>query len=442
MTTARLNQYLTRLPGLQKFAPGWILILVASISSCSQEPTENSHAAKKNERAAIVLPCVKVQLQKLDRSVQLPGELEAFQNVPIHAKVEGYVSSILVDRGSKVKKGQLMLTISCPELKEKEREAQFKVSAAASAMKQGQENLQSQRSKLLEASARLDSDSLTLERIKQAALTPGAIAQNDIDMQRKTVEADRARVESLRSEVKAAQALVLAQQDNIHAAQNVLQALAAMRSYLTITAPFDGVVTERNVHEGSIVAVDASRSSMPLVRVQQKNILRLIVAVPEECVAGLQEGREVDFSVPAFLGRKFSGRIARLGHALDIKTRTMPVELNVDNSQGQLEPGMFATVHWRVSRPYATMFVPNPAVATTLKGNFVLRLNSGKVEQVSVIKGQSMNNLVEIVGEINPGDTVALKGTDEYKSGTIIQAKAADNEDMEKAMKQSGAGGE
>jgi multidrug efflux pump subunit AcrA (membrane-fusion protein) len=335
-----------------------------------------------------------------------------------------------------------MLRISCPELKEKEEEAQAKVSSAKSAMRQGEENYQSQKSKLVEAAARLDSDTLTMSRLQQAAQTPGAIAQNDIDMQVKTVEADKARVESLKSEIKAAEALVLAQKDNIEAAKNVLQALAAMRAYLTIEAPFDGVVTERNVHQGSIVAVDASRTSLPLVRVQQRNILRLIVAVPEECVAGLKEGAQIGFSVPAFLGKTFSGKVARLGYALDTKTRTMPVELSVDNHDGRLEPGMFATVHWKASRPYETMFVPSPAVATTLKGTFVVRVNGGKTEQVAVTKGQTMDNLVEIVGKIQPGDQVALKGTDEYKNGTTVTVKMASAEDLEKAMKQSGAGGE
>lgn len=437
------------------------IILAAALSACSQGKPENrpqssteqsaeigGKSEQRNEQKSeknngeISLAAVKVEMRRLDRALDLPGELEAYQNVPMHAKVEGFVQEIVVDRGSRVKKGQLMLRISCPELKEKEEEAQAKVSSAKSAMRQGEENYQSQKSKLVEAAARLDSDTLTMSRLQQAAQTPGAIAQNDIDMQVKTVEADKARVESLKSEIKAAEALVLAQKDNIEAAKNVLQALAAMRAYLTIEAPFDGVVTERNVHQGSIVAVDASRTSLPLVRVQQRNILRLIVAVPEECVAGLKEGAQIDFSVPAFLGKTFSGKIARLGYALDTKTRTMPVELSVDNHDGRLEPGMFATVHWKASRPYETMFVPSPAVATTLKGTFVVRVNGGKTEQVPVTKGQTMDNLVEIVGKIQPGDQVALKGTDEYKNGTPVTVKMASAEDLEKAMKQSGAGGE
>jgi len=447
---ARLNQTFQALAAI---------VVIGLLTACGTKSSTDSgsdgakhdgkHEAKENgggelssAHGAVEVPVVKVQLLKLNRKLDLPGELQAFQNVPMHAKVEGFVSSIVVDRGSLVKRGQVLMTIACPELKEKEEEAQAKVASATSAQRQSEENLQSQRSKLVEANAKLDSDSLTLTRLQQAAQTPGAVAQNDIDMQNKTVEGDRARVESLKAEVRAAQALVVSQKDNIVAANNVVEALGAMRTYLTIRAPFDGVVTERNVHQGSIVAVDSSRSSQPLVRVQQKDVLRLVVAVPEECVAGLKEGATIAFSVPAFLGKIFYGSVARLGFALDSKTRTMPVELNVENKSGDLEPGMFATVHWLNNRPYETMFVPSPAVATTLKGTFVVLVAGGKTRQVTVQKGQSMDDKVEIVGDIKPGDTIALKGTDEYKNGTVVNAKPASAEDLEKAMKQSGGGGE
>jgi membrane fusion protein (multidrug efflux system) len=429
-------------------------IVAASVllSSCAQGDNgagEGGAAAKATvtstvESAPTIMevPVVKVEMKRLDRALDLPGELRAYLDVPMHAKVEGFVSSISVDRGSVVKRGQEMLTISCPELKEKEEEAKAKVSAAQSEMRQSEENLQSQISKQVEANARLDADSLTLSRLQQAGKVAGAIAQNDIDIQFKTVEADKARVDSLKSEIKAAQALVVAQKGNVEASQNVLQALGAMRAYLTICAPFDGVVTERNVHPGSIVAINSSRDSIPLVRVEQKSLLRLVVAVPEGCVAGLKDGATIDFSVPAFLGKTFQGKIARLGFALDNKTRTMPVELDVNNQAGELQPGMFATVHWKAVRPYDTMFVPSPAVATTLKGTFVVAFDNGKTHRVPVTKGQTMDNFVEIVGNIHPGEDVALKGTDEFKDGTEARTKPADATDLRKAMQKSGGGGE
>ena len=101
--------------------------------------------------------------------------------------------------------------------------------------------------------------------------------------------------------------------------------MEAMQSYLTITAPFDGVITERNVHTGSIVSVDATRKGVPLVRIQEKSLLRLVVPVPEEATGGIEFGKEISFTVPAYLGKTFTGKVARLGYALDSDTRTMPV---------------------------------------------------------------------------------------------------------------------
>ena len=178
------------------------------------------------------------------------------------------------------------------------------------------------------------------------------------------------------------------------------------------------------------------------MRIQQKDILRLVVAVPEDCVAGLKDGQVLPFSVPAFLGKVFHGTVARLGYALDVKTRTMPVELSVINKDGALEPGMFASVDWTVSRPYKTLFVPSPAVTSDLKGTFVIAVDDGVCRRVDVTRGQSMGDQVEIVGNIKSGDLVALKATDELKTGNKVETRMATEKDMQKAMKKSSAGGE
>jgi len=407
--------------------------------------TSTQQAARPVERQSDKLPTVavvKVQQQKLHRELILPGELLAYQNVPIHAKVEGYIKWIGVDRGSVVKKGEKLLSIFCPELDEKAKEGAAKLSSAEASYRQAQSAQNSENSKLVEAQARLDADLLTYQRLKQASQTPGAIAQNEVDMQQKAVESDQARVESIRQEVAGAKNLVSAERNNVRAAREVLNALKDMASYLTVKAPFDGVITERNVHEGSIVAVDATRSALPLVRIQQKNILRLVVAVPEDAVSGLDMGQRIEFTVPSFLGKNFYGVVARPAYALDSATRTMPVELNVDNADGALEPGMFASVKWIVTRPYETLFVPQSAVDSDLKGSFVIRVQDGVTERVVVQRGLTMGNLVEVSGNLHAGDLVAVKATDELKSGTRVVEKPADANDLKNAGKQSSSGGE
>jgi multidrug efflux pump subunit AcrA (membrane-fusion protein) len=422
------------------------------LTSCSEKRTSEAQLASDRDHAKTkesapenrlpTVPVVEVRKEKLEKTVNLPGELLAYQDVPVHAKVEGYIKWIGVDRGSIVKKGQKMITIFCPELDEKAKEAAAKMSAAQSAYRQAQANEDAVRSKLVEAKARLDADRLTFVRLQQAAQTPGAIAQNEVDLQEKSVESDQARVQSVSKEASAAANLVVAEKHNVKAAEEVLNALKDMTAYLTIAAPFNGVITERNVHEGSIVAVDASRSALPLVRVQQTDLLRLVVAVPEDSVSGTKIGQKFQFTVPAFVGRTFEGIVARPAYALDTTTRTMPVEMNVYNAKSELEPGMFATVKWLVSRPYDTLFVPAPAVKSDLKGTFVIRVKDNVTERVEVQRGLAMGNEVEISGKINASDLVALKATDELKTGTRLIAKLADSNDVQKASQHSSAGGE
>ncbi len=437
-----------------KVKTGLMIFLAASvIASCGGEKQADSSSStdaaktdnRKDEHHVAQLPTVPVvpvKSEVLSHKLSLPGELVAYQNVPVHAKVEGYIKSITVDRGSFVRKGQTMITIFCPELNEKVKEAEAKLSSAQSSYRQAQATLDATRSKLVEAKARSDADQLTLSRLQQAAKTPGAVAQNEVDIQQKAYESDCARVESVKQEVTGAQNLVLAESHNVQAARQVLNSVRDMTGYLTIRAPFDGVVTERNVHNGSIVAVGTGRETPPLVRVQEKDHLRLVVAVPEDSVSGTKVGQRVEFSVPAFIGRSFYGTIARPGYALDSGTRTMPVELDVANASGELEPGMFATVHWLVSRPYATLFVPASAVESDLKGTFVIRVKDNVSERVDVQKGLTMDEQVEISGELRPGEMIALKATDELKTGTKLIAKAASQDEIAKAVKHSAAGGE
>jgi membrane fusion protein, multidrug efflux system len=408
--------------------PGLIVIcLIAGsfLSSCSNQAAETEKTAAHNQKAAKTdyVDVVKVQKLELKRQLEIPGELRAFQNVAIEAKVEGYVSWIGVDRGSKLKKNDKMLTIFCPELEERVKENEAKYSTALAELRKGENGLTSTKSKLEEAKARFDADSLTLDRLRQTqAKMAGSVAQNDIDVQTKTAESDQARIDSMNAEVKSGIALVSADQANVEAAKKVLDAVRALISYLTISAPFDGVITERNVHVGSMVGFSESKESA-LVRIQQRDTLRLVVALPEDSVAGLKEGQVVAFNVPAFLGEQFHGTIARPAYALDEETRTMPVELNVKNNDYRLEPGMFATVYWPVSRPTKTLFVPETAVATDLKGTFVNIVDNDTAKRVSVRKGQPMGGLVEIVGNIKEGDEVALTASNELDHGTHLAAK-------------------
>ena len=373
-----------------------LAVITALIASFGTSTIAQRGQAPSSTAAAGATPTVNVTpvvARSLDRPLMLPADLVAYQDVEIRAKVSGFVDSISVDRGSVVRRGQLLARIVAPEMAAQRSEAEARI--------------QSARSQRIEAEAKLASDQATLQRLKAAAATPGVVAGNDVDIAQRTVEADQARVEQWKQ--------------NEQAASDAAKGVSDLESYLRITAPFDGVVTERNVHVGSLVGP----TTPPILRVQQVNRLRPVVAVPETAIAGVQQGEMVSFTVPAYPGEMFSGRVARPGRALDPKTRTMPVELDVPNPMGRLAPGMFAQVSWSQRRGRPSLFVPATAIATTTERTFVVRVRDNQAEWVDVKRGAAMDQLVEIFGPLKEGEMVAVRGTDEIRQGTRVTPKVA-----------------
>jgi membrane fusion protein (multidrug efflux system) len=263
-----------------------------------------------NLRSLILL----VGLPLAAQTVNLPGELAPWMKVAVTARVEGLVERVEVDRGSVVKEDQLLIELSAPEMKARLAEAEARA-----------ESLEAQR---VEADARRAAAQSTLDRLRQAARTPGAVAGNDVVQAQQSLDAAAALVRALAKSVAAAHAQAMA--------------LSELDDYLRITAPFSGVITARYVHPGAL----ASPGSGPLVELQQIERLRLTVAVPEAECAAIVTGARIGFNVPAHPSRTFTGVVARIAHALDPKSRTMPVELDVDNHAGLLAPGMYCEVAW------------------------------------------------------------------------------------------------
>ncbi len=254
-----------------------IVTICSSCSSNSGSPPPSANATG-NAQPAPTVDVVKVASRKLSITVRLPGELQPYQVGAVYPKVTAFVDSISVDRGSIVKSGQLMARLVAPELAAQRAEAQSK--------------LQSAEAQRLEAEAKLASDQGTYERLKTASTTPGVVAGNDLEVAQKAVEADHARVDATRESAQAARA--------------ALNSITEIEGYLQVRAPFDGVVTERNVHPGALVGpAGGSGAQAPLVRVEQTNRLRLVVPVPEKYVAGMANGAKVEFTVPAFSQSNF-----------------------------------------------------------------------------------------------------------------------------------------
>ena len=336
---------------------------------------------------------VGVTSKAVERRVKLPGEFRPYLGVPIFAKVTGFVEKIEVDRGSVVKEGDLLATLVAPEMQAQIVEAQSKAQAIGL-----------QRA---EAAAKLAGAQSTYQHLKAAAATPGVVAENDVIVAEKTVEA--------------AQALVHAYEDSIKAAQAQVQTLKDLQQYLTIKAPFEGIVTERDVHPGALVGPGSG--STPLLRLQQISRLRLVVAVPEALVGGIVKGARVPFTVPAFPGETFYGVLSRIAHVLDEKTRTMAVELDVRNPGLRLGPGMYPELIWPVRKSRPSLLVPPTSIVTTTERTFVIRVKDAVAEWVTVSRGAPVGDLVEAFGPLKTGDQVVRRGSDELREGTKVTVK-------------------
>lgn len=348
----------------------------------------------------VVVDTVSVASRHLDMTISLPGELQPYEEVRVFPKVSGFVQWIGVDRGSPVKKGQLLAILTAPEIVAQKAEAQAKLLSAENQRIAGE--------------AKLAADESTYQRLKAAAATPGVISDEELETAEKSAEADRARVVALHNSADAARA-------------NLRSALE-MESYLRISAPFDGVVTKRNVHPGALVGpATGSGAQASMLRIEQVSHLRLVVAVPEIYVAGVEKGATVNFTVPAFPSRTFSGTVARLAESIDVSTRTMPVELDVLNPAAELASGMYPAVSWPVRRAEATLFVPQSAVARANEQSFVYRIRNGIAEPVNIKTGAAVGNLTEVFGNLHAGDQVALRPGDELHGGAAVSPHLQSN---------------
>jgi RND family efflux transporter MFP subunit len=375
----------------------WGYPAIAAIAACAVA-CRGSDTATRESPPAVDSPTVAVVRlieRPLDARLSLPGELKAYQSVDIFARVTGFVKTVGVDRGSMVRAGDVLATLDAPELAAQRAEAQSKMQAADA--------------QLSAARARADADKTTFERLKAASATPGVVAGNEVLVAEKTAEAS--------------QSQVVGAQQTVEAARQAVNAIRDMEGYLRITAPFSGVVTERNVHPGALVGPSVTAATAPLLRLVENGRLRLVVPVPEAYTAAVTTGTNIRFSVAAHPGQEFAGKVARIAQAVDVPTRTMAVEIDVANSDRQLAPGTFCQVQWPVRRSAPSLFVPSTSVATTTDRTFLVRIRDGKTEWVDVKTGLTSGSLVEVFGDLKAGDTIAERGTDELRPGTAVHVK-------------------
>jgi RND family efflux transporter MFP subunit len=238
------------------------------------------------------------------------------------------------------------------------------------------------------------------DRLYETSKTPGTISPNDLEQADARKNSD------------------LAQLD---AAKAAYKQITELQGYLQIRAPFDGVITARNVNPGAYVGPSGKGSEAPLFTLQEQKKLRLVISVPEAYTSYLTNKNEVNFTVRALPDQKFKARISRLAGAIDNRLHSQRIEMDVLNNNKKLLPGMVAEVNVPLPSQDSTFIVPKAAVVNSTESVFVIRTVDNKAEWVNVKTGREANGKIEIYGNLNPGDLLLVAPSDEIRNGSKLQ---------------------
>ncbi|GAB3338637.1 efflux RND transporter periplasmic adaptor subunit [Larkinella ripae] len=370
-----MNQ-LIKNPLLQSVGIGFLLVAVLNSCHSSEGKTETAAVAEEPEPTEVFA----LQKGTLSSNLQIPGELVAFRDVDIYARVTGFIKSIHADVGTEVKEGQLLALAEAPELN-------AQLSAAESRLK-------SQEALYIASKSNYD-------RYLDAAKTPGTVAQSMIEQTLAKKQSDFAQLE---------------------AAKAAYREVADMRKYLEIRAPFSGIISLRNVSTGAYVGPSGKGSELPLFVLAEQKRLRLVVAVPEAYTGYVDQNDDVSFTVKAFPDKKFSGKVKRLAGSLDKRLRSERTEVDVTNSDRKLLPGMIAEVTIPLPTKNTTFVVPKSAIINSSVGVFVVKVVNRKAEWVPIQKGLEDGDKVEVFGEVKEGDQIMTTATEEVRNGSPVRA--------------------
>jgi membrane fusion protein (multidrug efflux system) len=364
---------------LGSMAVCYAFLAVSFLTGCSSpaesKPGEDKAAAEASPaRETFVL-----QKGKLSSALQLPGELIAFQQVDIYAKNSSFVKKLYADVGTQVKAGQLLAQMEAPELN--------------SQLAGAESRLKSQEAVYLASKANYD-------RLYETSQTPGTISQNDLDQAMAKKNSDLAQLE---------------------AAKAAYKEISQTRDYLSISAPFSGVISARNVNTGAYVGPSGKGSELPMFTLQQQDRLRLVVSVPEDFTGFLTNSSKVGFTVRALPNEKFTAQVSRLAGALDSRLRSERVEMDVFNDNKKLLPGMVAEVTLPTPAKDSTLIVPKTALVNSTEKIFVIRVVNNKAEWVDVKPGRESAGRIEVYGNLSPGDVLLKTASDEIRNGSELK---------------------
>jgi membrane fusion protein (multidrug efflux system) len=334
-----------------------------------------------NEQQNSVQPVIEnfpLKRGKISSSMTIPGELVSFRDVDLYAKVSSFCKQLYVDVGTEVRDGQLLALMEAPEIVSQLATARSRVEALTATSKASKANY---------------------ERLLETSKTPGTISQNDLDQALGKSNSDYAQLE---------------------AAQSAQKEISIMQSYLEIRAPFDGIISARNVSLGAYVGPSGKGSEFPMFTLNEQKRLRLVVYIPEAYTSYLHLNDEIRFDVKAYPNDIFTGKVKRLAGALDKRLRAQRIEIDVINENKKLLPGMIAEVEFSLATNFNTFVVPSSALVNSTEKVFVIRITNKKAEWVDVKKGMEINGQVEIFGPLSVGDQLVTSASEEIRDGSDV----------------------
>jgi membrane fusion protein (multidrug efflux system) len=357
-----------------------LLFTASALLGCHHEETNTPAAVPQ---VVVIRP----QRGEAVRAITLPGDVVGYYQSALYAKVTGYLKNIFVDKGDPVKKGQLLADIEVPELHQR----------------------------LDRARSDLQLQQLTYERLDRVWKgDPRLVAREDVDIA----------------------------YSKFRQAQAAANELAAMVAYTQIVAPFDGVVTERFVDPGALIkaggqdsatapmegTANAGGAAAPVVSVASIAKLRVYVYVPQDAVGYVRVGMPVQIEFRELPGRPYTASVARFAHSLDLATRTMLTEIDIDNSRGEIYTGMYANATLELERHPNALELPNSAVGDSAGGgHFVLAVRGGRVQEIPVIVGINTGVYMEIVSGLSDSEEIVRSPTGSLSNGEQVRAVLDDH---------------
>jgi RND family efflux transporter MFP subunit len=385
-----------------------VIIAWVAVTRHGKAEAEDSGSAS-GATAELIAAVVRVQRGRIENSLTISGEFKPFQEVDVHAKVAGYIKTIYVDVGDHVKTGQTLAVLEIPELQAELAGADAAVRRAKEEINRVQGDLERTKSAHIAAHA-------MHERLSQAAQQKaGLVAQQEVD------DAEAKDLES-EAQVSSAKAALSAADQALAVAEATQKQYTALSGYSRITAPFTGVITVRYADTGALIAAGTSSStqSSPVVRLAEISKLRLVLPVPESLAAQIRLGDPVKVHVQA-LNDDIVGKVSRFANALDLQTRTMETEIDFENKDGKLYPGMYAQTVLQTSARQDAILVPLEALSNRHGETQVLTVNGQNVvEQRTVKLGLQGKSRVEVLSGLAEGDRVIVGSQSQFRDGEKV----------------------